>query len=229
MRWIPTDAGRTFRRPRKESVVPEAATLPYVTAYGNITKVLNKIKDAETPPRFAQDYLATTLQMPGGSAKPLIPFLKRAGMLGSDGVPTDRYKRFRNSGSRGAAAAEALRTAYAPMYAVNEYIHDEKNDEKILGIIMQVTGAAQGTPAVKATLGSFKALRAFADFSAAASQGGAGEDAADGDGGGGDRSGGGDGGVDGLKLSYNINLHLPPTSDVAVFNAIFKSLKEHLL
>ncbi len=34
---------------------------------------------------------------------------------------------------------------------------------------------------------------------------------------------------DGLNLSYTINLHLPATSEVAVFNAIFKSLREHLL
>jgi hypothetical protein len=33
----------------------------------------------------------------------------------------------------------------------------------------------------------------------------------------------------GLSLSYTINLNLPATSDAAVFNAIFKSLKEHLL
>jgi hypothetical protein len=32
-----------------------------------------------------------------------------------------------------------------------------------------------------------------------------------------------------MNLGYTINLNLPPTSDVAVFNAIFKSLKEHLL
>jgi hypothetical protein len=33
----------------------------------------------------------------------------------------------------------------------------------------------------------------------------------------------------GLNLSYTINLNLPATSDQAVFNAIFKSLKEHLI
>lgn len=33
----------------------------------------------------------------------------------------------------------------------------------------------------------------------------------------------------GLNLGYTINLNLPATSDPAVFNAIFKSLKEHLL
>lgn len=30
-------------------------------------------------------------------------------------------------------------------------------------------------------------------------------------------------------LNYNIQIHLPATKDIEVFNAIFKSLKEHLL
>jgi len=34
---------------------------------------------------------------------------------------------------------------------------------------------------------------------------------------------------EGINLSYTINLHLPSTSEIEVFNAIFKSLKEHLL
>ena len=34
---------------------------------------------------------------------------------------------------------------------------------------------------------------------------------------------------DGLNIGYTINLHLPATSDIAVFNAIFKSLRENLL
>ncbi len=33
----------------------------------------------------------------------------------------------------------------------------------------------------------------------------------------------------GLNLAYTINLNLPSTTDQAVFNAIFKSLREHLL
>jgi len=33
----------------------------------------------------------------------------------------------------------------------------------------------------------------------------------------------------GLNLSYTINLNLPASSDIAVFNAIFKSLKDNLL
>ena len=104
-------------------------SLPYVTAHGNITKVLDKIKSAETPPRFTQDYLATTLDLPGGTPKPVIPFLKRTGFLGSDGAPTDLYKRFRNKAQQGAAAAEALRLGYKALYEINEYVHDAKDDD----------------------------------------------------------------------------------------------------
>ena len=35
--------------------------------------------------------------------------------------------------------------------------------------------------------------------------------------------------IDGINLSYTINLNLPETSDIKVFDAIFKSLKENLL
>lgn len=72
-------------------------SLPYLNAPSNITKALNKIKEAETPKRFSQDFLATTLQMPGGSPQPVIPFLKRTGFLASDGTPTDLYRRFRGT------------------------------------------------------------------------------------------------------------------------------------
>ena len=204
------------------------STLPYVPAYGNISKALDKIKAASTPPRFTQDFLGTTLGMTGGSAKPVIPFLKRTGFLGTDGAPTDLYRRFRNSAESGAAAAEALRTGYRSLYEINEYVHDAK-DPEVRGLIVQVTGAEKDSEIVQRIMGSFKALRALADFDAAATNGDwstrdappldAGEGSADTDG----RL------PTGISLGYTINLHLPATSDVAVFNAIFKSLREHLL
>ena len=71
-----------------------AESLPYMNAYGNITKAIKKkIQSAATPPRFTQDFHATKLNLKGGSPKPLIPFLKKTGFLGGDGVPTDQYKR----------------------------------------------------------------------------------------------------------------------------------------
>lgn len=198
--------------------------LPYINAYGNITKVLDKIKAAETPPKFTQDYLGTTLQMTGGSATPVIAFLKRTGFLTSDGTPTELYKRFRNKSQSGAAAAEALKHGYKNLYAINEYIHDAKDDD-LKGAVVQVTGHEDSSKVVGAIVGSFKALKGFAKFGTTTEN-----PAADSNSG---SSGGGDGGghlppVD-LKFGYTINLHLPATENVAVFNAIFKSLREHLL
>lgn len=203
--------------------------LPYVNAYGNITKALDGIKRASTPDRFTQDFLGTKLGLKGGSARPLIPFLKRTGFLQSDGTPTDLYRRFRNEASAGAAAAEAMRIGYKPLYEINEYVHDA-SDEDLKGVIVQATGADAGSRVVRSVLGSFKAVRAFADFDAAeaAVDRGSGEDA---------ESGAQDPGAigvgslarSGIALGYTINLHLPATSDIAVFNAIFKSLREHLL
>jgi uncharacterized protein DUF5343 len=136
---------------------------PYMNAYGNIGRALKKIRSAQTPPRFTQDFLATTLGLSGGGARPLIPYLKRAGFLGSDGVPTDRYKRFRNPGQSGKAAAEALREAYSSLYAVNEYIHDATDDD-VLGVVVQVTGGEPDSATTKAIVASFKALKDFAVF-----------------------------------------------------------------
>jgi uncharacterized protein DUF5343 len=199
-------------------------SLPYLNAHGNITKVLHKVKEAETPSRFSQDYLATTLQMPGGSAKPVIPFLKRTGFLATDGTPTELYKRFRGAHS-GAAAAEALRIGYNPIYRINEYAHDAP-DQKLRELIVQATGARKSSKVIAATAASFKALKDFADFSAATLEGDD-KDAEELVGG---RIANRDGDLAGaIRLGYTINLHLPATSDVAVFDAIFRSLKEHLI
>jgi Family of unknown function (DUF5343) len=196
--------------------------VPYLSGYGNITKALQKIQSAQTPERFTQDFLATKLGLKGGSARPVIPFLKRTGFLASDGTPTSLYKRFRNSAQRGAAAAEALRRGYARFYEVNEYAHD-LTDAELRGLVAQVTGLEDSSSTFKAIIGSFNALKAFADFAAVpgeAEEPRAEELVPD-------KTGGLQ--LPAIGLGYTINLHLPPTSDVAVFNAIFKSLREHLL
>lgn len=203
-----------------------ADSVPYVQAYGNITKALERIRQAQTPPRFTQDFLETKLNLSGGSARPVIPFLKRTGFLAPDGTPTDLYKRFRGTEAQsGAAAAEALRIGYAPLFQVNEYVHDAK-DSDVKKIIVQVTGAEDNSSQVKSAFGSFKALRAFANFDAQLEEEAeAQEEVLPRD----ERTPPAAGAVGSLKLGYTINLNLPATSDIAVFDAIFKSLREHLL
>lgn len=200
--------------------------VPYLNAYGNLTKALNGIKTAQTPPTFTTDFLDAKLDLRGGGARPVIPLLKKAGFLSSDGSPTDRYNRFRNAASSEAAAAEGVRTAFSKLYEVNEYVHD-LDDKKLRGLVVQVTGLDEKAATVSAIASTFKAFKAFARFDGteAVAPTTATPDpitnepqarrapAIDG----------------GLRLGYTINLNLPATSDIAVFNAIFKSLREHLL
>lgn len=211
------------------------ATLPYVTAAGNIRKALEGIISAATPERVTQDFVKTILQIPGGSGDQMTSYLKKIGFASSDGTPTELYRQFRNQGTRGQSAVAALRKAYEPLYRRNEYMH-ELPEAKLKGLIIEETGAEEGSSSVTCVMSAIKALKAFADFSRTDStlsptsviiqsepnhrEANHSEIP--------DNVKTTASGL-GLNLSYTINLNLPATSDIAVFNAIFKSLKDNLL
>lgn len=209
------------------------AALPYVTAPGNIERALNGIKTAATPPNVSQDFVKEILQIKGGSGNQMTAYLKKIGFTNADSSPSFIYKRFRNPATAGAAAAEALKTAYAPLYARNEYMHS-LSDEKLRGLIIEETGSADDAALVGCIIGCIKGIKKFATFSAATdvqvievdSQKSTDKEGLQ-------RPSKGDAAANteglGLNLAYTINLNLPATSDIAVFNAIFKSLKENLL
>jgi hypothetical protein len=205
------------------------ASLPYLASPGSIKTALERIRSAATPDRVTVDFVTTKLQIKGGTGFAVLPYLKKIGFVATDGSPTDLYKQFRNSATAGAAVAEAIKIGYKELLQHNEYFY-ELDDKKLLDLIIQVTGADAKSSVAKATLSTLKSLKSFAKFDAAK--------AAEGPTSGKevlaqvppidsqmhalrkDRVG--------LNLSYTINLNLPPTSDQAVFNAIFRSLKEHL-
>jgi hypothetical protein len=206
------------------------ASLPYVSSPGNIDKALNGIKSAAVPERVSQDFVKTILKIPGGSGDQMTSFLRKLGMANSDGSASDLYKRFRNPTSSGDAVASAIKSAYAPLYVRNEFMH-ELSDADLLGLVVEETGQAHDAPSVRLAFSCIKHLKAFASFSASVNDNPltlANPDEAE-------RSSS-EQPFDnrrasslGLNLGYTINLNLPATSDPDVFDAIFKSLKEHLL
>lgn len=207
-----------------------AVTLPYLASPGSIKTGLDKIKAAATPDRVTQDFVTTKLQIKGGTGAALIPYLKKIGFVASDGSPTDLYRQFRNHATAGAAAAAAVKTGYKALEGVNEYFYD-LNDKDLLALIVQVTGVEEGNQVAKLTLSTLKTLKAFANFDAKLGEAAKDARSADEskDSGHQDSPKGGGGRRQGLSLSYTINLNLPATTDQAVFNAIFRSLKEHLI
>lgn len=207
-----------------------SVALPYLASPGSIKTGLDKIKAAATPDRVTQDFVTTKLQIKGGTGAALIPYLKKIGFVASDGSPTEIYKQFRNHATAGEAAAAAVKTGYKALGQVNEYFYD-LNDKDLLALIVQVTGVEAGNQVAKLTLSTLKTLKAFANFEAKAGDAEKGGKDSDESKDSGRDHGSSRGGTrrQGLNLSYTINLNLPATTDQAVFNAIFRSLKEHLI
>jgi hypothetical protein len=201
---------------------------PFLNNYGTVTNILNKAKAAATPERFTGDFLKNQLGFKSGNAQAFIPLAKRLKLLNSDGTPTDLYKSFRspNPTVSKAAMGQAIRNGYADLYARNENLH-ALDRTALEGLIVEATGLSQDSPTIRSIVKTLEALKGFADFGVLpASPDGKSkekEKLKEKDGGGSE-----DESVD-LRLSYTINLVLPKTTDVAVFNAIFKSLKENLL
>lgn len=217
--------------------------LPYLARPASLKTALERIRTAATPERVTGDFVSTTLNLKGGTGAAIIPYLKKVGFVASDGTPTEIYKTFRNQSKSGSAAASAVKVGYAALGQVNETFF-KLGDKDLKDLVLQVTGAAADNSAAKHTVATLKTLMSFADFNAASVSGSTGvddvlkPDVPDSgrsdlvrlrNGSGTDEQGGGASGRVGLNLAYTINLNLPATTDQAVFNAIFKSLREHLL
>ena len=203
-----------------------ATKLPYVAHPKLMTRILEKIKEAKTPDRFTHDFLATKLKFSGGNYRQFIPLAKKLGLLNSDGSPTELYKKFRNSKTSKAAIGSALRKGYVEIFERNEYA-GSMNKEDFKGLVVEITGLEQKDRIVQLTCRTFETLKQFADFEAKLISVDDGEGEEKGDAGKGEGPGE-ESGFD-LGLNYTINLVLPKTDDPAVFNAIFKSLRDNLL
>ncbi|WP_268847250.1 DUF5343 domain-containing protein [Flavobacterium aestivum] len=211
-----------------------ATNLPYMVSSGTLTKILNKICDASIPENFNGDFLGTKLGFPGGNQKAFIPWAKKCKLLGEDGAPTQLYKDFRNPTHRGASMASALKKGYEELYVRNEYAHDLSKPD-FIKLVTDTTGLAHDNQTVKAIVNSFTNAKEFADFESDLKR----EDNST--------------QTEKIKeikldietndsvqrasrkrqidlgINYTINLVLPKTDDPAIYNAIFKSLKENLL
>lgn len=206
------------------------SNLPYITSPGNIDKALTGIKAAGVPEKVTQDFVKTILKIPGGSGDQLTSFVKKLGLTNPDGTPNELYKKFRNPTSTRQAIAKCIRHAYSPLYVRNEYMH-KLDEQALIGLVVEETGHPHDSNPVKLIVSCIQHLKDFASFDEESSEVVEYEkpdtkDAKEGKENGNTKSK--SSGI-GLNLGYTINLNLPATSDPAVFDAIFKSLKNNLL
>lgn len=200
--------------------------LPYVVEPNKIEKVLRKIKEAKVPERFTQDFLDTVLNCKGGNYRQFVPLAKKLSILNSDGTPTELYKKFRNNATSSFAMAQALKVGYAEVFDRNEYAN-KLSKEDFKGLVVEITGLEPKNRVVKLICSTFETLKKLADFEQTLPEEESSKELSD-------STKGTQGAQEeirdfDLNLSYTINLVLPKTDDPAVFNAIFRSLREHLL
>ena len=203
--------------------------LPYVNRPGVILKILTKIKEAKTPDRFTTDFLETKLGCRGGNDRAFISFGKKLSLLNTDGTPSDLYKAFRNPGTSAAALAQALKHAYHELFERNEHA-DSLPREQLKGLLLEITGLEPTNRIVQLVCQTFETLKKSADFDATLKNGAAHtgqpedkQEVAP------EKPENGNSREFSLGLAYTINLVLPKSDDPAVFNAIFRSLRDNLL
>ncbi|EKQ61340.1 DUF5343 domain-containing protein [Xanthomonas campestris pv. zingibericola] len=191
--------------------------------------------DAQPPERFSLKFLEN-LGFTSTNDRLFIGILKDLGFLNRDGAPQARYFEFLDKSQSKKIVADGIRDGYSELFAINTKanafsVEDAKNKLRTLF-------AGKKTELVISNIAkTFKALCDYGDFTAPAPlkkesqidgeqqvtpKPAAQAEKKDQE----QRQSVGKIQVSGLQ--YHINIVLPETRDQAVFDAIFKSMREHL-
>jgi hypothetical protein len=210
----------------------------YLVTTKNLEAFLNAIKTAKAPERVNNKFLAN-LEFTSSNDRLLIGILKALGFIDDSGVPTKRYFDFLDQSRSGAVLAEAVREAYSDLFAINRKAQELPLDD-VKNKFRTLTQGQNSDNVLGLMAKTFKALIELADWDAQpneqqpkreeptdkAEEHREEEKIAEKD-----RRGGSEGNTRMTlrELHYNIQIVLPETRDVAVFDAIFESLRKHLL
>lgn len=202
--------------------VKEMTDYPYMLSNNKISPIIEKIQQAARPPKFTQEVLKN-LGFTSTNDRAFIPLAKKLGFLADDGVPTALYDQLKDKTTAKTILATQIRSLYSEIFAINMQIHKAPEAE-IKGALSRVTGKDE--EGVNRLYNTFKTLCNLADFDNVTSS--ATEEKAENT-------------PDitpnnpvvpapsSTQFHYNIQIHLPATTDISVYNAIFKSLKDNLL
>lgn len=210
-------------------------TSKYSTASGRLADLFSKLRDGQAPPQFTQQVLKDW-GFTSSTDRAAIPLLKELGFLSPDGKPTTRYHEYRDHSKSRAVMAAALHEAYGDLFLIKEHPTDGDR-EAIHGKFRSFHNVSDAVATWMTR--TFYTLLSLADLRA--DNGGANgapasmpaaspvePDAPEPA----DTSRSSEGARDRHRMAglhYNIQIHLPASKDIEVYNAIFKSLKEHLL
>ena len=205
-------------------------TKRYMTSVKNLSAIMEKIAEGTAPRKFTVAHLKG-IGFKSSNDQGVLSLLKDLGFLTGDGVPTQRYHDYRDKSRSKAVMAEALREAYEELFHINE--KPSKSDRSAIEGKFQSEQNVSDRVATESTR-TFLALLDLADLDSSKvskpereKPDPKKEDPKHDEKPTEEKTPSQFPGFTGLR--YNVEIHLPATKDVEVYNAIFKSLKEHLL
>ena len=210
-------------------------TKRYLASTKNVPDIFLQIVKGTAPATFTVEHLKG-IGFTSSNDRAVIPLLKDLGFLSESGVPTERYHAYRAGGQEAKAVlGQALLEAYQDLFHINAN-PSEADREAIKGKFKSAHNTTDRVAEQQAA--TFYALLKQADIRAAREGRGETsalkrqiEEAKSADSKAEQSEGTQNKGRDGysLNLGYRIEVHLPATKDIEVYNAIFRSLRENIL
>jgi len=204
-------------------------TLPnsYTLKPGSISEYFSAILKAEAPERFTYRFLEN-LGFASTNDRTIIGILKELGFLDSDAVPQDRYHAFLDKSRSKHVLADGIREAYSDVFDVNKK-SNELDVEDVKNKLRTLYKGSKKDAQIARIASTFVALCQEADFGRAkeSTQHRKPDEAKPEP----TREVPTDGSRPPLSvdaLQYHINIVLPESKDQAVYDAIFRSMREHL-
>ncbi|MBT4702430.1 MAG: DUF5343 domain-containing protein [Rhodospirillaceae bacterium] len=202
----------------------------YLTTVKNLSAVFDAIKGAQAPPKFTIRFLES-LEFKSQSDRLVVGVLKSIGFLGADGVPTERYFRYLDQTQSEIVLAEGVREAYADLFQVSIDAQNLSKGE-IMNKFKTLSQGQYSESVVDKMAMTFTALCGIADFKnkpaqhttlSADPEVSANENEEL------DENGSTSSTLRMGGLHYNIQIILPESRDPKVYDALFRSLREHLV
>jgi hypothetical protein len=199
----------------------------YLTSYKNLPGILSAVQNAQAPKNFTTRFLES-LGYQNAADRLIIGVFKAIGFLTQEGAPASRYFEFLDQTQSKMVLAQGIQEAYADLFQINKKAYELSGPE-LKNKLKTLTQGQVGDAVLEKMVGTFKALAQQADFTAPTPVTAPKEPKPD-------LRPAQDPEVTGPGrhvelggLVYNIQIVLPGERDRAVYDALFRSLKDHLL
>ncbi len=204
--------------------------VPYMPSVTNLHKILDAIQNAGAPDAFGLDFLKD-LGFTSSNDRAVIKLLKFVGLLDSGGKPTQVYKEFMDHTKAKVVLGNRLRKTYDDLFLSGKDAQN-RSVESLKGWFKTKTGAGDAVANKIAT--TFKSLASYATFLEGSQEEVQREEekvvekVKDEEKSGVDQPSRKRVEVGGIGFTYRIEVHLPDTTNLDTYRAIFRAIREEL-